>query len=96
MTTVGLILYFGGLLVPVCYLLITRFRGPKLRVMIIGFSLQLALTLILFAVSEMDFQHGNTEAYHWGLLVILVNLMAVLCYWWELCSGRPQRKHEEP
>jgi hypothetical protein len=68
MTTVGAILYFGGLLVPVCYLFITRFRGPKLRVMFIGFSVQLALTLILFGVSEMDFQHGNTEAYNWGLL----------------------------
>ena len=97
-TALGLVLYFGAFLIPVLYLAITKLRGRCSRPMLFGAGTQLALSLLVYLVSELDFRRGNTEAYYWWLLVILLNFVAFLYYacvfafWYD----RPKRNHGKP
>ncbi len=79
-TAFGVVLYFGAFLVPVLYVTVTRLRGRCTRPMLAGAGVQLGLSLLLYAVSELDFRRGNTEAYYWGLLVVALNFVAFLYY----------------
>lgn len=74
------LLYFGSFLIPVFYLLATRFRGRLNRLMLIGLALQIFWSLAVWAFVYYSWTEGYSE-YYWGwALLILVNFIAAIYF----------------
>jgi hypothetical protein len=69
------LLCFGALMVPLSYVVVSRFRGRATRAMIIGGGIQLTFTLLVFSASDFDYRLGNTEGYLWIFAFPFLNLL---------------------
>lgn len=66
----GILLYFGALIVPVVYLSATRWRGPARRQMLFGIGMQLFWSLAVWAFVYFSWRAGYQDAWMgWGLLL---------------------------
>jgi hypothetical protein len=83
---IGILMYFGALIIPAAYLLSTRCRGSATRRMLIGVYLQVFWSLAVGAFVYFSWRAGYTE-YYWGWAFLvpvnavgLVYFLAVLIY----------------
>lgn len=80
MLIVGLLLYFGALLIPATYLLATRCQGSATRAMLIGVGLQLFWILTVWGFVYYCWHAGYRE-YFWGwALVVPVNFIGLIYF----------------
>lgn len=72
--------YFGALVLPLGYALISRGRGPALRRVLLGFALQSFWSLVVWAYVWGSWRAGYSDYWMgWGLL-LPVNLVGYLYF----------------
>ena len=77
---IGILMYFGALIIPVVYLLSTHARGVCTRPMLIGVALQLSLSIAVWAFVYFSQQSGYTE-YYWGWALLLpINVLSLVYF----------------
>jgi len=82
MIFIGILMYFGALIIPAAYLFSTRWRGAAKRPMLIGVGLQLFWSLAVWAFVYLSARAGYTDAYYGcstlstGLFLILLDYQA--------------------
>ena len=80
MIFIGILMYFGALIIPAAYLFSTRWRGAAKRPMIIGAGLQLFWSLAVWAFVYFSWRAGYSDAYMgWGLL-LPVNVVGLIYF----------------
>jgi hypothetical protein len=80
MIFIGILMYFGALIIPAAYLFSTRWYGAAKRSMLIGAGLQLFWSLAVWAFVYFSWRAGYTDAYMgWGLL-LPVNVVGLLYF----------------
>ena len=95
MLFVGILLYFGALLIPATYLLATRCQGPTTRAMLIGVGVQLIGILAVWGFVYSCWFAGYTE-YYWGWALLLpVNLVGLVYFLIVLIRHFRQVSHAE-
>ncbi len=80
MILIGTLLYFGALLIPAAYLLVTRWQGPAKRPMLIGVGLQLFYTLAVAAFVYVGWRSGKTEYYYAWAFLLPVNFVGLIYF----------------
>ena len=91
---IWVLLCFGALVIPLVYMVLSRFRGRCNREMLIGAGIQIVLTLVICGLSELDYRLGNMEAYAWVFVFPVLNVVALIYY--SVIMGRSLRtKHEK-
>lgn len=78
--TIGCLLMFGAMLIPVIYLVCTRFRGSVTRRMIKGLLVQLVCTLAVGLLVVWVISSGNPDGQYLSVLMYPVNLVGFLYY----------------
>jgi hypothetical protein len=91
---IWVLLCFGALTVPLAYVLVSRFRGRFTRAMLIGGGIHMALILLVYGISDLDYRRGNTEAYYWVFLFSVLNLLGLI-YYGSLLARCFGERHEE-
>ena len=80
MIFIGILMYFGALIVPVAYLISTHGRGAAKRPMLIGAGLQFFWSLAVYAFVYFSWRTGYTDYYFgWGLL-LPVNVVGLIYF----------------
>ena len=69
--------YFGALLIPLVYLLLTRFHGAATPVMLIGVGLQVFWS---FAVWALAYFSSSSGAWFYWLLLVPVNILGFVYF----------------
>jgi len=80
MIFIGILMYFGALIIPVGYLMSTRWRGAAKRLMIIGAGLQIFSSLAVWAFVYFSWRAGYTDAYYGWALLLPVNIVGLLYF----------------
>jgi hypothetical protein len=78
MMFLGILMYFGALIIPTGYLLFTRWRGAAGRPMLIGVCLQLFWSLAVWAFVYFSWRAGQTDAHYGWALLLPVNAVGLL------------------
>jgi len=81
MIIVGILMYFGALIIPAGYLMSTRWRGAAKRPMLIGTGLQLFWSLAVWALVYFSWRAGHTDAYMGWAFQLPVNVVGLLYFW---------------
>jgi hypothetical protein len=79
MILVGILMYFGAILVPIVYLVTTGWSG-RAKKMLIGVGLQLFWSLIVWGFVWYSWRNGYSEFYWGWALLIPVNIVALIWY----------------
>ena len=77
---IGVLMYFGALIIPLVYLLSTHARDACTRPMLVGVALQLSLSMAVWAFVYFSWRSGYTE-YYWGWALLLpVNVLSLVYF----------------
>jgi hypothetical protein len=77
---IGILMYFGALIIPAAYLLSTRCRGAATRRMLIGVCLQIFWSLAVGAFVYFSWRAGYTEHYWGWALLVPVNAVGLIYF----------------
>jgi hypothetical protein len=80
MIFIGILMYFGALIIPAAYLFSTRWRGAAKRPMLIGVGLQLFWSLAVWAFVYLSARAGYTDAYYCWVFLLPVNAVGLIYY----------------
>ena len=80
--------YYGSALLPLAYLLVTRFRGGRRRVFVYGLAFQLVASFAVIALADLSRRAGQSEWYWAMALNIPVNILFAIAYTVILCRSR--------
>lgn len=80
MIFVGIFMYFGALIIPLGYLMSTRWRGAAKRPMLIGASLQLFWSLAVWAFVYFSWRTGYSDYYYGWALMLPVNVVGLIYF----------------
>jgi hypothetical protein len=80
MIIVGILMYFGALIIPAGYLMSTRWRGAAKRPVLIGAGLQLFWSLAVWAFVYFSWRAGHTDAYMGWAFLLPVNVVGLLYF----------------
>ena len=72
--------YFGGLLIPIIYLIRTRFRGKYFKPMTCGCLFQIFGYLMVYALLNYSRKSGASEWYYLVVLFYPVNFISIFYY----------------
>ncbi len=80
MILIGILMYFGALIIPAVYLLSTHWRGAAKRPMLIGVGLQAFWSLAVWAFVYFSWRAGHQDAWMgWGLL-LPINIVGLIYF----------------
>jgi hypothetical protein len=79
-TLLGILLYFGALIIPVVYLISTRWRGAARRQMLVGIGLQVFWSLAVWAFVYFSWRAGYQDAWMGWSLLLPVNAIGFLYF----------------
>jgi hypothetical protein len=80
MIFIGILMYFGALIIPLAYLLATRWSGAAKRPMLIGAGLQLFWSVAVWAFVYFSWRTGYADAYMGWALLLPVNVVGLLYF----------------
>ena len=80
MIFIGILMYFGALIIPCAYLLATRWRGAAKRPMFIGVGLQIFLSLAVWASVYFSWRAGYTDYYYGWAFLLPVNAVGLIYF----------------
>jgi hypothetical protein len=80
MIFIGIFMYFGALIIPLGYLMSTRWRGAAKRPMLIGAGLQLFWSLVVWAFVYFSWRAAYTDYYYGWALLLAVNIVGFLYF----------------
>jgi hypothetical protein len=80
MMFVGFLIYFGAVLIPALYFLLTWWHGSAKRPMLVGVSLQAFWSLVVWAFVYYSWRTGHAD-YYWGWAFLTpVNVVGAIYY----------------
>ncbi|MGB7621812.1 MAG: hypothetical protein WBN92_05635 [Terriglobia bacterium] len=77
MIFIGILMYFGALIVPAVYFLSTRWRGAAKRPMLVGVGLQIFWSLAVWAFVYFSQRAGYQDAWMGWAFLIPVNVLGL-------------------
>jgi hypothetical protein len=77
---IGILLYVGALLIPIVYLMATRFRGAARRPMLVGSSVQILWALGVWALVYFSQRAENEDAWMAWCLLLPVNAIGFIYF----------------
>ena len=80
MILIGTLIYFGALLIPAMYLLVTRWQGAAKRLMLIGAALQIFYTLAVAAFVYVAWRSGRADYYYGWNFLLPVNFVGLIYF----------------
>ncbi|MEJ0090228.1 MAG: hypothetical protein WDM80_10840 [Limisphaerales bacterium] len=80
MILIGTFIYFGALLIPAVYLLVTRWQGAAKRAMLIGVGLQVFYTLAVAAFVYVAWRSGHADYYYGWTFLLPVNFVGLIYF----------------
>ena len=81
----GLLMYYGSALIPLVYLLATRFAGPRRRALLYGLAFHLVVSLAVMAFMDWARGAGYREWFWTMAYNIPVNIIFAILYSVILC-----------
>ena len=90
MIFIGILMYFGALLVPLIYFATTGWSGRAKKKMLLGIGLQLFWSLMVWGFVWYSWKNGYTEYYWVWTLLIPVNVVGLI--WYVGCVFLPEKK----
>jgi hypothetical protein len=80
MIFIGILMYFGALIIPAAYLFSTRWHGAAKRPMLIGVCLQIFWSVAVWAFVYFSWRAGYTDAYMGWVLLLPVNVVGLVYF----------------
>ena len=80
MIFIGILMYFGALIIPAVYMLSTRWRGAAKRPMFIGVGFQIFWSLAVWAFVYFSWRAGDTDYYYGWAFLLPVNVVGLIYF----------------
>ena len=80
MIYIGILMYFGALIIPAAYLMSTRWHGAAKRPMLIGVGLQIFWSLAVWGLVYYSWRAGYQDAWMGWAFLIPVNVVGLVYF----------------